>query len=308
MRTGRRRSSTTARPAGWCRPTTRARCARRWSRSWTTRTSGGAAARLHMRLRASATRGRRWSSGWRAYTRRSARGPEVGSGGPEVRSARAPNVVGDDRLPHPPLGPRSPRPDQRLRRRRRGGGAAADGAAAGGAVRGGEAALDRAPAAADPRGRGGGGRAAGRRRFSALPRPLAAVARSCRARARALARGSPARRRAPRRGRLAGRRRGAGCPRVLVQAACADVGAAAPRGSLWAGGHPFYAAIHTRTAHAVGQLFLDGRDELQLATAARAARDPRLRRRARGRPSRGARPLAALLAPAGLALARLSRA
>ena len=50
-------------------------------------------------------------------------------------------------------------------------------------------------------------------------------------------------------------------------------------------------------------LLLVGRDVVQLAAAARAARDPRLRGRARGRPHRGHGPLAALLAAARFALA-----
>src|SRR4051794_15523487 len=69
-----------------------------------------------------------------------------------------------------------------------------------------------------------------------------------------------------------------------------------------------HALEHPRAAHALGELLLDGRDELQLAAAPRPARDPRLRGGARGGPPRGARPLAALLAPAGLALAGLPRA
>ena len=45
-------------------------------------------------------------------------------------------------------------------------------------------------------------------------------------------------------------------------------------------------------AHALGELLLRGRDELQLAAAARARGDPRLRGGARGGAPRGARPLA----------------
>ena len=58
--------------------------------------------------------------------------------------------------------------------------------------------------------------------------------------------------------------------------------------------HELDAAVDPGPAHALGELLAGRRDELQLAPAARAGRDPRLRRRARGRAPRGARPLAAL--------------
>ena len=48
-----------------------------------------------------------------------------------------------------------------------------------------------------------------------------------------------------------------------------------------------------RPAHPLGQLLLERRDELQLAAAAGAGGDPRLRGRARGGPPRGPRPLRA---------------
>ena len=64
-----------------------------------------------------------------------------------------------------------------------------------------------------------------------------------------------------------------------------------------------HGADDPRAADALGVLLVDGRDVVQLAAAARAAGDPRLRRRARGLPPRGDGPLAALLAAARVALA-----
>ena len=55
-----------------------------------------------------------------------------------------------------------------------------------------------------------------------------------------------------------------------------------------------------------GPVLVERRDELQLAAAARARGDPRLRGRARGGAPRGARPLAALLVAAGRALSATS--
>src|SRR6201999_1518648 len=63
-----------------------------------------------------------------------------------------------------------------------------------------------------------------------------------------------------------------------------------------------------RPAHPLGLALVLGRDVVQLAPAARAAGDPRLRRRARGRPHRGDGPLGALLAAARVALPALARA
>ena len=54
-----------------------------------------------------------------------------------------------------------------------------------------------------------------------------------------------------------------------------------------------------RPAHPLGVVLVERGDELQLAAAARAAGDPRLRGRARGGAPRGARPLRALLDAAG---------
>ena len=59
--------------------------------------------------------------------------------------------------------------------------------------------------------------------------------------------------------------------------------------------HELHEAHDPLAAHPLGQLLVARRDELQLAPAARAGGDPRLRGRARGRPPRGDGPLAALL-------------
>src|SRR5436190_24348444 len=66
--------------------------------------------------------------------------------------------------------------------------------------------------------------------------------------------------------------------------------------------HVLFVALDPGAADALGQLLLERHDELQLAPAAGARGDPRLRGGARGRAPRGARPLAALLAAARLAL------
>ena len=73
-------------------------------------------------------------------------------------------------------------------------------------------------------------------------------------------------------------------------------------------GHELLALHDPRPAHPLGQLLLQRRDELQLAAAAGPAGDPRLRGGARGGPPPGARPFAALLAAARLALPGLPRA
>ena len=116
-----------------------------------------------------------------------------------------------------------------------------------------------------------------------------------------------ARLRAPREAR-AGQR---GCARRSRPGTGARRGSRSRRGSTrpWPrAGRSYDAASDPRPAHALGQLLHERRDELQLAAAARAGRDPRLRRRARGGAPRRAGPLAALLAPAGLTLPRLARA
>ena len=96
--------------------------------------------------------------------------------------------------------------------------------------------------------------------------------------------------------------------RGLVPAAGADRGGAAARRRRGARRARATSASDPRPAHALGELLHERGDELQLAAAAGAGRDPRLRGRARGGPPRRAGPLAALLAPAGLALPRLARA
>src|SRR5260370_1345652 len=63
-----------------------------------------------------------------------------------------------------------------------------------------------------------------------------------------------------------------------------------------------------RPAHALGELLARGRDELQLAPAARPGGRARIRRLARGLPPRGAGSLAPLLVAARHALAQLPRA
>ena len=92
--------------------------------------------------------------------------------------------------------------------------------------------------------------------------------------------------------------------RALVPAPRADRGGAAARRRRGARGAQLHDAPDPRPAHPLGELLHERRDELQLAAAARAGRDPRLRGRARGGPPRRAGPLAALLAPAGRALPR----
>ena len=97
--------------------------------------------------------------------------------------------------------------------------------------------------------------------------------------------------------------------RGLVPAPGADRGRAARWTRPWrARAEATTTASDPRPAHALGELLHERRDELQLAAAARAGRDPRLRGRARGGAPRRAGPLAALLAPAGLALPALARA
>src|SRR3954454_6567457 len=72
--------------------------------------------------------------------------------------------------------------------------------------------------------------------------------------------------------------------------------------------HELQAPLDPRPAHPLGKLLLEWRDELQLAPTARPRGGRGLRRGARGGPPRGARPLAALLAPRRPALPALPRA
>ena len=99
-------------------------------------------------------------------------------------------------------------------------------------------------------------------------------------------------------------RDGARRARALVPAPRARRGGAAPRRRLRALGRS-YTTLQIRGQRTRwASLLVDRRDELQLAAAAGAPADPRLRGRARGRPPRGAGPLAALLDRAGGAGAR----
>ena len=120
---------------------------------------------------------------------------------------------------------------------------------------------------------------------------------AARARARAHAR-APPRRRAAR-----PRRRPAAGARALVPAPGATEVAPRLDAATRARGLALHRADDPRPADALGVLLVDGRDVVQLAAAAGAAGDPRLRRRARGLPPRGDGPLAALLAAARVALA-----
>jgi hypothetical protein len=96
------------------------------------------------------------------------------------------------------------------------------------------------------------------------------------------------------------RGRAHGRPRGLVPAPRPRGGRrAAGRGGRQ-GWHQLQRAPDPWPAHALGELLLERGDELQLALAARAGRDPRLRGGARGRPPRGPRPLAPLLEAARL--------
>ena len=70
--------------------------------------------------------------------------------------------------------------------------------------------------------------------------------------------------------------------------------------------HDVPRADDPRAAHALGVVLVRRRDVVQLAAAARAARDRRLRGRARGLPPRGDGPLAALLGAARVPRARLA--
>src|SRR5260370_1395582 len=79
------------------------------------------------------------------------------------------------------------------------------------------------------------------------------------------------------------------------------------RRRLRRGGAKLQRPAHPGAAHALGLLLLARADELQLAPAARARARARIRRLARGLPSAGARPLAALLGAARAPLARLAR-
>ena len=166
--------------------------------------------------------------------------------------------------------------------------------------------MDRADAPPDARVGGGfPARAAVRRRRGSVPRGAAVAAGAggavALARARVAARLRAAREARTRRTRCATRSR---------------PGTGARRGSRWRRGstRPWPApggattAADPRPAHALGELLHERCDELQLAAAAGAAGDPRLRRRARGGPPGRAGPLTALLAPAGLTLPALARA
>ena len=73
-------------------------------------------------------------------------------------------------------------------------------------------------------------------------------------------------------------------------------------------GSSYSKLVDPRPADALGELLALGRDELQLATAARAGAGARLRRLARGLPPRGHGPLAAVLGAAGPPLAGIPRA
>ena len=185
------------------------------------------------------------------------------------------------RLHHPPLDPRAPRARGRRRARRRPGHAArARPRARGRAGRRRAAAVDRAPA--------GRGRA---RRASASPCPAGHLPYlgahlAPRARGRAPAR-APPRRRAARPRRRAARR-----DRALVPPHGARGDRAAPRRGRRRARARVHEAHDPRAAHALGLVLDDGRDELQLAPAARPRGGPRLRRLARGLPPRGHGPLA----------------
>ena len=147
--------------------------------------------------------------------------------------------------------------------------------------------------------RGRARRSAARR---ARCRTWARRCRSCPSRARARA---PARRRAARpRGRRRARRSSAGTGARRASEVAPRLDAATAR----APARRYTRADDPRPEDALGVVLVLGRDVVQLAAAARAAGDPRLRRRARGRPHRGDGPLAALLAAARLALAALARA
>ena len=146
-------------------------------------------------------------------------------------------------------------------------------------------AVDRAPPARGRRARRSEvGRAPGHR---ALPGRDA----DARARARAHAR-APARRRCC---SSPPATRGAALERWYRRQARAEV---APRldAATARAGTRVHGPDDPRPAHALGVVLVHGRDVVQLAAAARAAGDPRLRRRARGLPPRGDGPLAALLA------------
>src|SRR5215211_521847 len=96
--------------------------------------------------------------------------------------------------------------------------------------------------------------------------------------------------------------------RGLVSAPRPDRGGAAARRGGGAGRPRLSLASDPRPADALGELLDERGDELQLAAAARACRDRRLRGRARGGAPRRAGPLAAILAADGVTLPRVARA
>src|SRR6185503_9792118 len=92
--------------------------------------------------------------------------------------------------------------------------------------------------------------------------------------------------------------RAPGGARGVVPAPGSPRGGAAARRRRGARGAKLLPASDPRPAHALGELLHERGDELQLAAAAGAGRDPRLRRRARGGPPRRAGPLAPVLGAA----------
>ena len=192
----------------------------------------------------------------------------------------------DRAVPHPPLRPRAPRARQRGRQRRRRGRAAAPLARAPRRARRCASCapwIERRRARGRPRGAGGRARAG----HGAVPgRDADAGARA--GRARVHRRGDvllvPA-------GDRAARRSSAGTGASAREEVAPRLDAATARAGTR------YTGLTIRgQKHALGLVLVHGRDVVQLAAAARAAGDPRLRRRARGLPPRGDGPLAALLA------------
>src|SRR5215213_5422220 len=98
------------------------------------------------------------------------------------------------------------------------------------------------------------------------------------------------------------------CSGGVVPAPGSERGQGAPRRGGRARRPELHDAPDPRPAHPLGKLLYQRGDELQLAAAAGARSDPRLRGRARGRAPRRAGPLGALLAPAGVTLSGVAGA
>ena len=184
----------------------------------------------------------------------------------------------------PPLRPRPPGPHTRRRGWGGGGGAEPLSASRRGGLRGGEASLDRAHAAAYARVRERlPARDARARRRPALPGRAPPAGAAARARPGAAARGAP---RGPSGREAAARRRPPRRARSVVSPPGAHRGGRPPRRRRRAGRHELHLASDPRATHPLGELLHQRRDELQLASAPGAARDRRLRGRARGGPPR----------------------